>query len=645
MTEQTLSFADVGLKQSLLDALNKVGYTSPSPIQAQAIPHILAGTDILGQAQTGTGKTAAFALPSLQNIDLDARGVQLLVLAPTRELAIQVADAYKEYSQFMPKINVLPIYGGSDYRTQINGLRRGAQIVVGTPGRVMDHMEKGTLKLDNLKMLVLDEADEMLRMGFIDDVEWILSHSPDNRQIALFSATMPAQIQAITDKYLQDEVVIQIAKKAETASTIEQFYLCVEGREKMAALRQVLEIEDRDATIIFVNTKAATEELASKLNHRGHKAAALNGDLQQKQRERVIDQLKKGMIDIVIATDVAARGIDVERIGHVINYDLPRDSEAYVHRIGRTGRAGRSGKTILLMTPRDRRSFGFIEKDTKTKIPMYPMPSLKAINEQRVAHFKQRIVDEMEHKNLEYLEEMLEEMYQQDDLSLLEVAAALASMSLNNAPLLLSKRDTVASIDLANLSSRSRDRNGRDRNGRDGRGRDRDRRDRRDRKDRGPRDDNQADKVSRADMENYRLGVGYRDNIKPGHIVGAIANEAGIEGYNIGPINIGDNFTDVMLPKGMPKEVFEHLKGVRINGKQSKIERVDADPNTSYDRPKRSGSDRKDRGNGNGRRDDKKGYRGDKKDNRKGGRGFSKDSFKDAKDGDKPVSRPRKKRY
>lgn len=630
MTDQTISFADIGLNQQILDALNKVGYTSPSPIQAQAIPHILNGSDILGQAQTGTGKTAAFALPSLQNIDVNARGVQVLVLAPTRELAIQVADAYKSYAEFMPKINVLPIYGGSDYRTQINGLRRGAQIVVGTPGRVMDHMNKGTLKLDNLQTLVLDEADEMLRMGFIDDVEWILSHSPDSRQIALFSATMPAQIQAITDKYLQDEVVIQIAKKAETASTIEQFYLCVESSQKMAGLRQILEIEERDATIIFVNTKAATEELASKLNHRGHKAAALNGDLQQKQRERVISQLKKGMIDIVIATDVAARGIDVERIHHVINYDLPRDSESYVHRIGRTGRAGRSGKTILMMTPRDRRSFGFIEKDTKTKIPMYPMPSLDNINKQRIARFKQRIVDEMEHKNLELLEEMLQELHDQDDLSMLEIAAALASLTLEGKPLKLGKKDTIAPIDLANLQSRSRDRKGgRDRG--DRRGRDRGRRNERS-------NESNADKVSREDMENYRLGLGYKDNIKPGHIVGAIANEAGIDGYNIGPINISDNHTDVMLPKGMPDEVFNHLKTVRINGKPSKIERAEAD---------NSG---RSNNRGNKDRSNRKKHDGDRKGGGFKGNGSKNNDFKGkqgsqgGRDGDKPVRRPRKKR-
>ncbi len=620
MTQQLQSFADLGLKQPLLDALNKVGYSTPSPIQAQAIPHLLNSHDILGQAQTGTGKTAAFALPTLQNIDLNLRGVQVLVLAPTRELAIQVADAYKQYAQFMPKINVLPIYGGADYRTQINGLKRGAQIVVGTPGRVMDHMEKGPLKLDNLQVLVLDEADEMLRMGFIDDVEWVLSHTPQDTQIALFSATMPAQIKAITEKYLKNEVVIQIAKKAETASTIEQFYLCVESSQKMAGLRQLLEIEDRDATLIFVNTKAMTEELASKLNYRGHKAVALNGDLQQKQRERVIEQLKKGMVDIVIATDVAARGIDVDRISHVINYDLPHDSESYVHRIGRTGRAGRSGKTILLMTPRDRRSFGFIEKDTKTTIPMYPMPSLKDINAQRVAHFKQRIVSEMEHKNLEYLEQMLEEMYQNDDLDLISIAAALASMSLNNSPLLLGKRDTVACIDLATLSSRPSRR-------KDARGRDRTRNkdNRRNRKDRSSREQNQGDRVSREDMENYRLGVGYRDNIKPGHIVGAIANEAGIEGYNIGPINISDNHTDVMLPKGMPAEILKHLQKTRINGKLSQIEQMDADNSSTGNTRKRRGGK------------DKRGSQGQR--NR---RDFTQSSHK-GRDGDKPVQRPRKK--
>lgn len=578
-------FTDLDLIEPILNAVLEAGYTEPSPIQAQTIPHVLAGTDVLGQAQTGTGKTAAFALPTLQKIDTDNQYPQVLVLAPTRELANQVADAYKTYAKYLKNVKILPIYGGADYRTQLQGLKRGVHIVVGTPGRVMDHIERGTLKLDNLNTLVLDEADEMLRMGFIDDVEWILSKAPEDKQITLFSATMPRQIKAITEKYLRNEIVVRIEAKTETATTIDQFHLGIEHKQKSAALRRVLEIEETDATIIFVNTKAATEELAEMLNRRGYRAAALNGDLAQKQRERVIEQIKTGLIDIILATDVAARGLDVERISHVINYDLPHDSESYVHRIGRTGRAGRSGKAILLVTPRERRAFGFVEKDTKTTIPPYPMPTLEEINAHRIARFKQRIIDESEHKKLGYLEELLVDMHKESDIDPFAMAAALASMVLADRPLLLGKREAVEPIDLSKPMPRK------------------------DRQNKGKRKNERSDKGIRmplSDMENFRLSVGYQDNVRPTHIVGAIANEAGLDGQHIGPIDIYDDYTDVMLPKGMPDEVFNDLKKARIMGKPINISRAERGAFGRGDgkrqRPKRSRKTEKGDGRGAGRK-------------------------------------------
>lgn len=547
MTEKNdVRFADLGLIDEILQAVEATGYTQPSPIQAATIPHVLAGTDVLGQAQTGTGKTAAFALPTLQKIDKSNKNTQVLVLAPTRELAIQVSDAFKTYAKHLGGVSILPIYGGADYRGQLQGLKRGAHIVVGTPGRVMDHIERGTLELDNLNTLVLDEADEMLRMGFIDDVEWILSKSPEEKQITLFSATMPRQIKTITEKYLVDEVVVKIEAKTETATTIEQFHVGVNQKQKSAALRRILEIEESDATIIFVNTKSATEELAEMLNHRGYRAAALNGDLQQKQRERVIEQVKSGLIDIILATDVAARGLDVERISHVINYDLPRDSESYVHRIGRTGRAGRSGKAILLVTPRERRSFGFVEKDTKTTIPAYPMPSIDEINTHRIARFKQRIIDESEHKKLGYLEELLMDMHKESDIDPFSMAASLASMVLGKTPLLLGKRDEIEMLDINRPQAR-KDRDGK------------------------RKSNANTPRLAMSEMDCYRIAVGHNDSVKPGHIVGAIANEAGLDGQHIGPINIFDAHTEVFLPKGMPEDVFQDLKKARVMGKTMNI--------------------------------------------------------------------------
>ncbi|MBD3776923.1 MAG: DEAD/DEAH box helicase, partial [Thiotrichales bacterium] len=388
-----IKFDQLNLRPEVLQAISEIGYETPSPIQAQAIPTLLNGGDILGMAQTGTGKTAAFALPVLSMIDLKVKNPQVLVLAPTRELAIQVSEAFQSFAHHMKGFHVLPIYGGSDYGTQIRALKRGVHVVVGTPGRVMDHIEKGTLQLHELKTLVLDEADEMLRMGFIDDVEWVLKHTPDTRQIALFSATMPKEIHRIASTYLQDPTEVIIKQKTSTATTIDQKYWLVSGLHKLDALTRILEHEDKDGVIIFVRTKTATVELAEKLEARGYAAAALNGDIAQNQRERIVDQLKTGKLDILVATDVVARGLDVPRISHVINYDIPHDNESYVHRIGRTGRAGRSGTAILFVAPRERHLLRSIERSTNKQIPMMELPSPKEINANRVMRFKERIIN------------------------------------------------------------------------------------------------------------------------------------------------------------------------------------------------------------------------------------------------------------
>ncbi|MFB3091477.1 MAG: DEAD/DEAH box helicase, partial [Gammaproteobacteria bacterium] len=393
MTEDItqISFDDLNLSAPLMKALKDVGYESPSPIQAKTIPLVMAGKDLVGQAQTGTGKTAAFALPLLSRVNLKKKSPQVLVLAPTRELAIQVAEAFQTYAKHMKGFHVLPIYGGQDYSTQLRPLKRGVHVVVGTPGRVMDHMRRGTLKLDALDCLVLDEADEMLRMGFIEDVEWILEQIPEKRQIVLFSATMPTQIRNIAKKYLQDPEQVTIKNKTATVETTHQRYWMVSGAHKLDALTRILEAENHDAVLIFVRTRITTVELAEKLQARGYAAVALNGDLQQKQRERTLTQLKSGKLDILVATDVAARGLDVDRISHVINYDIPNDTEAYIHRIGRTGRAGRTGEAILFVTPREKHWLHRIERATRQKIEMMELPSTEMINDKRVARFKQNI--------------------------------------------------------------------------------------------------------------------------------------------------------------------------------------------------------------------------------------------------------------
>lgn len=531
------SFDDLGLNEDILKAVKSVGYETPSPIQAATIPAIIAGKDVLGQAQTGTGKTAAFALPMLQQIDARKKDTQILVLAPTRELAIQVAEAFQTYAANIRGINVLSIYGGADYRTQISGLKRGAQVVVGTPGRVMDHMRKGTLKLENLGHLVLDEADEMLRMGFIDDVEWVLSQTPENRQIALFSATMPKQIKSITENYLNKPEIVRIASKNKTASTISQFYWNVSGTHKLDALSRILEGTEFDAAIVFVRTKTSTVDIAERLQARGYAASALNGDIEQKNRVRTIESLKAGKIDVLIATDVAARGLDVERLSLVVNFDIPYDTEAYVHRIGRTGRAGREGSAILFVAPRERRMLQTIERHTGNKIEPMQLPSIESINRKRLEKLGDSIAELKADKDLMAFEALAEQLSEQSGASPTQTAAAL---------LMLKEGKRLISKDKPMNEKPPREK-------------------------RQKRERDSAVVAPEEGMKRYRISVGHDDDVKPGNIVGAIANEAGIDSQYIGHIKIHNGFSLVDLPDGMPAEVFDHLKKVQVCGRPMRI--------------------------------------------------------------------------
>ncbi len=564
-----VTFSDLALDKSLLKILDEIGYESPSPIQEKTIPLLLEGRDIIGQAQTGTGKTAAFALPLISNIDIKQKDPSLLVLAPTRELAIQVAEAFQKYATYMKGFHVLPVYGGSEYSGQIRSLKRGVHVVVGTPGRVMDHIRKGTLKLGNLTALVLDEADEMLRMGFIDDVEWILEQAPDERQIALFSATMPQQIRRIATKYLNDPEQVTIKTKTTTVNTIRQRFWPVSGVHKLDALTRILEAEDFDGMIIFVRTKNSTEELAEKLKARGYSAAPLNGDIAQNKRERTVNDLKRGNVDIVVATDVAARGLDVERISHVVNYDVPHDTESYVHRIGRTGRAGRQGDAILFVAPREKRMLSAIERATRQKIDMMELPSTEVINDKRIDKFKDRITDTLSKDANPIFTQLIEQYQQEHNIPAVEIAAALAQLLQGGNEFLLTnkpKRKQKSREDWdQDGGSRGRDR---DR----GRGReDRPRRERSERSERPPRKERQKDTELDEGMSRYRIEVGHDHQVKPGNIVGAIANEADIESRYIGRISIYDDHSTVDLPEGMPKELLYTLKKVWVSGQQLKI--------------------------------------------------------------------------
>ena len=560
------TFSQFELKPSLHKALDQVGYETPTPIQEQTIALLLEKKDVLGQAQTGTGKTAAFALPLLSNLNLRQKAPQVLVLAPTRELAIQVAEAFKKYASQMKSFHVLPIYGGQEYRGQIRGLQRGVHVVVGTPGRVMDHMRRGTLKLANLTTLVLDEADEMLRMGFIDDVEWILEQTPDERQIALFSATMPQQIRRIAARYLKDPVQITIKEKTTTATTIRQRFWPVSGMHKLDALTRILEAEPFEAMLIFMRTKTATVELSAKLEARGYASTPLNGDIKQNQRERTIEQLKKGKLDILVATDVAARGLDVERISHVVNYDIPHDTEGYVHRIGRTGRAGRQGDAILFVAPREKRMLHAIERATNQKIELMELPSTELINDQRIVKFKQRITDTLAGEELGQFYQIIEQYQQEHNVPALEIAASLAKLLQGDSPFMLKAKSHQNKEDKSWQEEETKTRKVRDADREKERGRERDK-GRGKNKERAPKKERPLEEG----MERFRLEVGHNHEVKPNNIVGAIANEAGLDSQHIGRINIYDDYSVIDLPEGMPKDVFSDLKKVWVAGKQLNI--------------------------------------------------------------------------
>ena len=544
MTATIERFDQLDLQAPILAALAEIGYETPSPIQAACIPHLLAGHDILGEAQTGTGKTAAFALPALDQVDINQRNPQVLVLTPTRELAIQVAEAFQRYASKMPGFHVLPIYGGQSMVVQLRQLQRGAHVVVGTPGRVMDHLERKSLNLDGLATLVLDEADEMLRMGFIDDVEWILEHTPAARQTALFSATMPDAIRRVAHRYLRDPKEVKIKAATATVSTIRQRFLQIAGPHKLDALTRILEVEDDfDAAIVFVRTKTATVELAEKLEARGYAAACLNGDMTQQLRERVIEQLKNETLDIVVATDVAARGIDVPRVSHVINYDIPYDTEAYVHRIGRTGRAGRSGNAILFVAPRENHLLRQIERATKQPIELLKLPSREAVADKRVAAFRQQVSEVIESQDLSFFLDVVAGIEERFDVDVHEVAAALAYLAQKDRPL---QMPDTGKPDIAQLAAGKPERPARE-----------------------PRE-NRAEILERrrdyaeGRLARYRIDVGREHMASPKDIVGAIANEAGIESRFIGQINLFEDYSTVELPADLAADTLQILRRARV---------------------------------------------------------------------------------
>ncbi|MCK5541299.1 MAG: DEAD/DEAH box helicase [Desulfobacterales bacterium] len=557
-------FAEMGLSVPVLKALNDVGYEAPTSIQTLTIPPMLAGKDIIGQAQTGTGKTAAFACPLLSKINLRKKKVQVLVLAPTRELAIQVAEAFKQYASRMTGFNVLPIYGGQGIEGQLRQLKRGVHVIVGTPGRLMDHIRRGTVNFDELSCIVLDEADEMLRMGFIEDVEWILEKIPAQRQIALFSATMPNAIKKIAQKYLKDPQEIIIKQRTTTAETINQRYWIVKGAHKLDALTRILEAEVFDGIIVFVRTKTATAELAEKLEARGFATEALNGDIAQKSRERTIERLKNGKIDILVATDVAARGLDVERISHVINYDIPNNAESYIHRVGRTGRAGRQGEAILFVSPRERWMIRVIEKASRQKMELMKLPSNETINNKRIANFKQSITDTLASENLSAFRDLMDQYRLEYDVPALDISAALAKMVQGNKPLLLTKQKNSPPKE-EYATNQTFDKNKPKKQGKA----------KTNIKDFGkPVRKKKQRAVKEEGMDTFRVEVGYSHSVGPGDIVGAIVNETGLKAIQIGNIEINDKFSTVDLPNGMPKSIFTILKKVWICQRQLKISKM-----------------------------------------------------------------------
>ncbi|PID63188.1 MAG: ATP-dependent RNA helicase [Gammaproteobacteria bacterium] len=645
MNDTIPGFGQFELPEPLLRAIGDVGYETPSPIQFATIPPLLEGRDVLGHAPTGTGKTAAFALPILARIEPRARHVQALVLTPTRELAIQVSEAITRYAHHLSRMHVLPIYGGQDYGHQIRGLARGVQVVVGTPGRIMDHLRRGTLSLAGLDTLVLDEADEMLRMGFIDDVEWILEQTPESRQTALFSATMPAPIRAIAKRHLRNPAEISIKAEERTAANIRQHFWLVSGMHKLDALTRILDVEHFGGIIVFVRTRHATVELAEKLQARGFAAEALHGDMAQKQREHIVDKLRTGRTDLLVATDVVARGLDVERITHVINYDMPHDVEAYVHRIGRTGRAGREGDAILFVAPRERRLLRAIEKATRNDIRPYEIPSIQRVNDRRIRDFKARITTTLQdddpdrQRSLELLEQLIGDHVHEQGVPIERVAAALAQLSIGDEPLLLSRQQEKSARDRSKREKSARGRSEREksaherrerkktgqekprqeRSGRktpmpDSRGRERPMRDHQGRerserkmampdsqerekperdsqgrvkpeRDR-PTGSNQGKQKRRVERhrnddpetERYRVEVGSEHGVQAANIVGAIANEAGIDPRFIGRIRIDAEHSTVALPVGMPKPILRDLKRAWVCGRRLAMTRIDASP-------------------------------------------------------------------
>jgi ATP-dependent RNA helicase DeaD len=594
----SIAFSDLALNPDVLQALKDVGYESPSPIQAATIPHLLESRDVVGQAQTGTGKTAAFALPILSRIDIADRSPQALVLTPTRELAIQVAEAFQRYASHLKGFHVLPIYGGQSYTPQLQSLKRGVHVIVGTPGRVMDHMKRGTLDVSTVRMLVLDEADEMLNMGFLEDVDWILEQTPKDRNVALFSATMPAAVRRIAQRHLRTPAEVTIKSKTSTAANIRQRYWLVSGMHKLDALTRILEAETFDGMLVFTRTKQSTVELAEKLEARGFSSEPLNGDIPQQHRERTVARLKGGQVDIVVATDVAARGLDVERVSHVVNFDVPYDSESYVHRIGRTGRAGRSGEAILFISPRERNMLRIIERATRQPIEQMQLPSVADVNQRRVARFKQRITDALADEQTIRYRQVIEEYEREHNVPAVEIAAALASLTQGKTPLLLDDRGRPPEAAPRSDKPASRYENDErkprterpprreftgeraerpprreftsERPERPARGEftaNRDERPaRKERNESGPRED--------GPMETYRIEVGHSHGVQPGNIVGAIANEAGIDGRNIGRIDIRQDHSYVDLPGGMPKDMFRKLEKARVAGEMLQISRV-----------------------------------------------------------------------
>ena len=591
-------FLSLGISAPVLKAVQNLGYEQPSPIQAQSIPVLLSGKNLLGTAQTGTGKTAAFALPLLSNIDEKQKTPQILVLTPTRELAIQVAEAFQSYAKHIKGFHVLPIYGGADIGGQLRGLKRGAQVIVGTPGRILDHLKRKSLNLSQIKSLVLDEADEMLRMGFIDDVETILSKTPEESQRALFSATMPAPIKRVADKYLGDAEQVRIKSKTQTVERIQQQYVTVKAHQKMDALTRVLEVEQFDGMIIFVRTKSSTLNIAERLEARGFSSAALNGDLTQALRERTIGKLKRGQIDVVVATDVAARGLDVERISHVINFDIPYDNESYVHRIGRTGRAGREGKAILFITPKETRLLRSIEKTTKSTITPLTMPTNEQVSDQRIQQFTQQLSKTLETPRLDKFREMIVNYVEENDLDMADVAAALTYENQKERPLFPKLDNIVAPRQEKSGKGKAREEKNRDKK---------------------PKNKtNKSERVIRDEegqivpMVTYRLEVGKNDNVDPSNIVGAIANEADISSQYIGQIILHDDHSTVDLPDGMPDEIFKILKKARVRSKALNIS-LDkggdkSKPSSPVSRPKKAPKKVKstDRGNSSKRKTSKK---------------------------------------